>query len=85
MTTIYSRSRAISWLAIAPIIFIFAFVVAPVLNIFFSSIRPESLKLLSTETNRNVVWVKTWQYLVSNALALTVALPLPFVMANVKI
>ncbi|MFM9069890.1 MAG: ABC transporter permease, partial [Acidimicrobiaceae bacterium] len=71
-------------MAIAPIIFIFAFVVAPVLNIFFSSIRPESLKLLRTETIRNVVWFTTWQSLVSTALALTVALPLAFVMANFK-
>ncbi|MFM8522057.1 MAG: ABC transporter permease, partial [Acidimicrobiaceae bacterium] len=84
MTTIYSRNRAINLLAIAPIIFIFTFVVAPVLNIFFSSIRPESLNLLRTETIRNVVWFTTWQSLVSTALALTVALPLAFVMANFK-
>ncbi|MFM8943646.1 MAG: hypothetical protein ACKOH5_09650, partial [Acidimicrobiaceae bacterium] len=84
MTTIYSRNRAINWLAIAPIIFIFTFVVAPVLNIFFSSIRPESLNLLRTEAIRNVVWFTTWQSLVSTALALTVALPLAFVMANFK-
>ncbi|MFM8505390.1 MAG: iron ABC transporter permease, partial [Acidimicrobiaceae bacterium] len=71
-------------MAIAPIIFIFTFVVAPVLNIFFSSIRPESLNLLRTETIRNVVWFTTWQSLVSTALALTVALPLAFVTANFK-
>ncbi|MFM7650427.1 MAG: ABC transporter permease [Acidimicrobiaceae bacterium] len=71
-------------MAIAPIIFIFTFVVAPVLNIFFSSIRPESLNLLRTEAIRNVVWFTTWQSLVSTALALTVALPLAFVTANFK-
>ena len=84
MTTIYSRSRAINWLAIAPIVFIFAFVVAPVLNIFVSSLQFESLNLLRTEAIRNVVWFTTWQSLVSTALALTVALPLAFVTANFK-
>ena len=84
MTTIYSRSRAINWLAIAPIIFIFAFVVAPVLNIFVSSLQFESLNLLRTEAIRNVVWFTTWQSLVSTALALTVAIPLAFVTANFK-
>lgn len=84
MTTIYSRSRAINWLAIAPIIFIFAFVVAPVLNIFVSSLQFESLNLLRTGAIRNVVWFTTWQSLVSTALALTVALPLAFVTANFK-
>ena len=82
MTTIYSRSRAINWLAIAPIIFIFAFVVAPVLNIFVSSLQFESLNLLRTQAIRNVVWFTTWQSLVSTALALTVALPLAFVTSN---
>ncbi len=84
MTTIYSRSRAINWLAIAPIVFIFAFVVAPVLNIFVSSLQFESLNLLRTQAIRNVVWFTTWQSLVSTALALTVALPLAFVTANFK-
>ena len=84
MTTIYSRSRAINWLAIAPIVFIFAFVVAPVLNIFVSSLHFESLNLLRTEAIRNVVWFTTLQSLVSTALALTVALPLAFVTANFK-
>ena len=84
MTTIYSRSRAINWLAKAPIIFILAFVVAPVLNIFVSSLQFESLNLLRTETIRNVVWFTTWQSLLSTALALTVALPIAFVMANFK-
>ena len=84
MTTIYSRSRAINWLAIAPIIFIFAFVVTPVLNIFVSSLQFESLNLLRTEAIRNVVWFTTWQSLVSTALALAVALPLAFVTANFK-
>lgn len=84
MTTIYSRSRAINWLAIAPNTFIFAFVVAPVLNIFVSSLQFESLNLLRTQAIRNVVWFTTWQSLVSTALALTVALPLAFVTANFK-
>ena len=84
MTTIYSRSRAINWLAIAPIVFISAFVVAPVLNIFVSSLQFESLNLLRTEAIRNVVWFTTLQSLVSTAVALTVALPLAFVTANFK-
>ena len=84
MTTIYSRSRAINWLAIAPIVFTSAFVVAPVLNIFASSLQFESLNLLRTQAIRKVVWFTTWQSLVSTALALTVALPLAFVMANFK-
>jgi len=84
VTTIFSRGRAINWLAITPIIFIFAFVVAPVLNIFVSSLQFESLILLRTEAIRNVVWFTTWQSLVSTALALTVALPLAFVTANFK-
>jgi len=84
VTTIYSRSRAINWLAVAPIVFIFAFVVAPVLNIFVSSLQFESLNLLRTEAIRNVVWFTTWQSLVSTAVALTVALPLAFVTSNFK-
>ncbi|MFZ9272898.1 MAG: ABC transporter permease [Ilumatobacteraceae bacterium] len=84
MATIYHRSRAVNWLAIAPIFFIFAFIVAPVLNIFVSSLQFESLNLLRTEAIRNVVWFTTWQSLVSTALALTVALPLAFVTANFK-
>ena len=84
MTTIYSRSRAINWLAVAPIVFIFAFVVAPVLNIFVSSLQFESLNLLRTDAIRNVVWFTTWQSLVSTAVALTVALPLAFVTSNFK-
>jgi thiamine transport system permease protein len=82
VATIYHRSRAVNWLAIAPIFFIFAFIVAPVLNIFVSSLQFESLNLLRTEAIRNVVWFTTWQSLVSTALALTVALPLAFVTAN---
>lgn len=84
MTTIYSRSRAVNWLSIAPIVFISAFVVTPVLNIFVSSLQFESLNLLRTEAIRNVVWFTTWQSLVSTALALAVALPLAFVTANFK-
>ena len=84
MATFYHRSRAVNWLAIAPIFFIFAFIVAPVLNIFVSSLQFESLNLLRTEAIRNVVWFTTWQSLVSTALALTVALPLAFVTANFK-
>ena len=84
MATIYHRSRAVNWLAIAPIFFIFAFIVAPVLNIFVSSLQFESLNLLRTDAIRNVVWFTTWQSLVSTALALTVALPLAFVTANFK-
>ena len=84
MTTIYSRSRAINWLAVSPIIFISAFVVTPVLNIFVSSLQFESLNLLRTEAIRNVVWFTTWQSLVSTAVALTVALPLAFVTSNFK-
>ena len=84
MATIYHRSRAVNWLATAPIFFIFAFIVAPVLNIFVSSLQFESLNLLRTEAIRNVVWFTTWQSLVSTALALTVALPLAFVTANFK-
>ncbi len=84
MATIYHRSRAVNWLAIAPIFFIFAFIVAPVLNIFVSSLQFESLNLLRTEAIRNVVWFTTWQSLMSTALALTVALPLAFVTANFK-
>ena len=84
MATIYHRSRAVNWLAIAPIFFIFAFIVAPVLNIFVSSLQFESLNLLRTEAIRNVVWFTTWQSLMSTALALTVALPLAFLTANFK-
>ena len=84
MATIYHRSRAVNWLATAPIFFIFALIVAPVLNIFVSSLQFESLNLLRTEAIRNVVWFTTWQSLMSTALALTVALPLAFVTANFK-
>ena len=84
MTTIYSRSRAIYWLALVPMIAIITFVVLPTFNIFVSSLRLESLNLLRTETIRNVVWFTTWQSLVSTAFALVIALPLAFVTANFK-
>ncbi len=84
MTTIYSRSRAINWLAIVPIVFILAFIVAPVLNIFVSSLQFESLNLLRTETIRNVVWFTTWQALASTVIALLVALPIAFCTANFR-
>lgn len=84
MTTIYSRSRAIYWLALVPMIAIITFVVLPTFNIFVSSLRFESLNLLRTETIRNVVWFTTWQSLVSTAFALVIALPLAFVTANFK-
>jgi len=82
--TIYNRSRVINWLALAPIAITFVFVVIPVLNIFVSSLQFESLNLLRTEAIRDVVWFTTWQALVSTAIALTIALPLAFVMANFK-
>ena len=84
MTTIYSRSRAIYWLALVPMIAIITFVVLPTFNIFVSSLRFESLNLLRTETIRNVVWFTTWQSLVSTAFALVIALPLAFVTANFR-
>lgn len=84
MTTIYSRSRAIYWLALVPMIAIITFVVLPTFNIFVSSLRLESLNLLRTETIRNVVWFTTWQSLVSTAFALVIALPLAFVTANFR-
>ena len=84
MATIYNRSRTINWLALAPIFLIFVFVIAPVINIFVSSLQFESLNLLRTESTRNVVWFTTWQSLVSTALALTVAVPVAFVSANFK-
>ena len=84
MTTIYSRSRAIYWLALVPMIAIITFVVLPTFNIFVSSLRFESLNLLRTETIRNVVWFTTWQSLVSTAFAMVIALPLAFVTANFK-
>ena len=84
MTTIYSRSRAIYWLALVPMIAIITFVVLPTFNIFVSSLRFESLNLLRAETIRNVVWFTTWQSLVSTAFALVIALPLAFVTANFK-
>ena len=85
MTTIYSRSRAIYWLALVPMIAIITFVVLPTFNIFVSSLRFESLNLLRTETIRNLVWFTTWQSLVSTAFALVIALPLAFVTANFKL
>ena len=84
MTTIYSRSRAIYWLALVPMIAIITFVVLPTFNIFVSSLRFESLNLLRTETIRSVVWFTTWQSLVSTAFALVIALPLAFVTANFR-
>jgi len=84
VTTIYSRSRAIYWLALVPMIAIITFVVLPTFNIFVSSLRFESLNLLRTETIRNVVWFTTWQSLVSTAFALVIALPLAFVTANFR-
>ncbi|MDA3004848.1 MAG: hypothetical protein O3A62_07215, partial [Actinomycetota bacterium] len=65
MSTIYSRSRAVYWLALAPMVAIVIFVIAPVFNIFVSSLQFESLNLLRTEAIRNVVWFTTWQSLVS--------------------
>ncbi len=84
MTTIYNRSRIVNWLAALPIAVICAFVVAPVVNILVSSFQLDSLNLLRSETIRNVVWFTTWQALTSTAVALLVALPIAFCMANFR-
>ncbi len=84
MATIYNRSRATIWLAALPIAVICAFVVAPVVNIFVSSLQLDSLNLLRSETIRKVVWFTTWQALASTAVALLVALPIAFCTANFR-
>ncbi len=84
MATIYNRSPATKWLAALPIAVICALVVAPVVNIFVSSLQLDSLNLLRTTTIRSVVWFTTWQALASTAAALLVALPIAFCTANFR-
>lgn len=84
MTTIYNRSRVIYWLALAPMVAIITFVIAPVFNIFISSLKFESLNLLRTTAIRKVVWFTTWQALVSTTIALLIALPIAFCTSNFK-
>ncbi|NDD00049.1 iron ABC transporter permease, partial [bacterium] len=84
MKTIYSKSRALLLLAVLPILFIALFVVVPTLNIFFTSIQLDSLKLLRTSQIRNIVLFTTWQAIASTVIALIVALPIAFCMANFR-
>ena len=84
MTTVFYRSRTTIWLAAVPIVLICLFVVAPVINIFSSSLQFDSLNLLRTKTIRNVVWFTTWQALASTAFVLLIALPIAFCTANFK-
>ncbi len=84
MTTIYSRSRVVNSLAALPVVVICAFVVAPAINIFVSTLQLDSLNLLRTESIRKVVWFTTWQALASTAVALLIALPIAFCTANFK-
>lgn len=84
MTTIYDRSRASYWLSALPIVAISLFVGVPVINIFISSIRLDSLNLLRTTAIRDIVWFTTWQALASTVFALLIATPVAFCMANFK-
>ena len=84
MKTIYSKSRALLLLAVLPIVFIALFVVVPTLNIFFTSIKLDSIKLLRTSQIRNIVLFTTWQAIASTLIALIVALPIAFCMANFR-
>ncbi|NCU87874.1 MAG: hypothetical protein EBV58_08750, partial [Actinobacteria bacterium] len=72
MKTIYSKSRALLLLAVLPIVFIALFVVVPTLNIFFTSIKLDSLKLLQASQIRNIVLFTTWQAIASTLIALVV-------------
>lgn len=76
--------RAAPWLAVVPVIGMTLFVVAPALNIFTMSLRFESLKILTTQTTRNVVWFTSWQAILSTILALLVALPIAAITSNFK-
>lgn len=83
-STIYDRRHISVWLAAAPTIFIGCFVVAPVLNIFVSSVHIESLNLLRTDAIRNILWFTTWQAIICTMFVLAIALPLAALMANFK-
>ena len=84
MTTIYNRSKTTKWLATLPIVLIGLFVVAPVVNIFMTSLQLDSLKLLQSSAIHDIVWFTTWQALVSTAIVLLIATPIAFCIANFK-
>jgi len=81
---ILAYRRAAPWLAVVPVIGMMLFVVAPALNIFKMSLRFESLKILTTQTTRNVVWFTSWQAILSTILVLFVALPIAAITSNFK-
>ena len=81
---ILAYRRATPWLAVVPVVGMMLFVVAPALNIFGMSLRFNSLKILTTQTTRDVVWFTTWQAILSTILVLLVALPIAAVTSNFK-
>ena len=82
--TLFQQNRGIKLLAVLPTVFVFTFVVMPVGNILFTSLKFESLKILKSETILNVVWFTTWQAIISTIASLVIALPIAAVIANFK-
>lgn len=72
------------WLALLPVAMVALFVIAPTVNIFVSTFKVESLDILRTTPIHRVIWFTTWQALVSTAVAITLALPVAFIIANFK-
>lgn len=80
----HSHSRLTIWLAAVPTMFVGIFVVGPAANIFISSIKADSLQLLTSNSIRNVLWFTSWQATLSTILVLVLAVPLAFLIANFK-
>mgnify|MGYP003342618687 CR=1 FL=1 len=80
----HSHSRLTIWLAAVPTVFVGIFVVGPAANIFISSIKADSLQLLTSNSIRNVLWFTSWQATLSTILVLVLAVPLAFLIANFK-
>lgn len=70
------------WLAVVPVLLMLVFVVAPVSNIFITSLNFESFAIIARQTTRNTVWFTTWQAIVSTILVLLFALPIAAITAN---
>lgn len=80
--TKYSNTARL--LTVLPTIFVLVFVIVPVANIFGKTFRDVSLSLLRSSTIHEIIWFTTWQALVSTVIALALAAPVAFCVANFR-
>jgi len=78
------RSKFAKSLLALPTLFVLAFVVVPVANILGRTFEDISLSLLRSSAIHQVIWFTTWQAVASTMVALALAAPIAFCVANFK-